>query len=164
MLARDARTYDNKPFELHAEHLFAQAVNYPVFGPQVIDHPLQGGRAHFGEFEPQHFGTAVEKQPAARHLAVMTEDAVEIAVESKDQVFALGARHVEGMERRQGQQHPSPELHGNMVDFEPKASTPYPDEFIEPGAAMQRGSAVVAAQDEVAFQGRAECQIHGSEI
>ena len=63
----------------------------------------------------------------------MTEDAVEIAVESKDQVFTLGARHVEGMERRQGQQHPSPELHGNMVDFEPKASAPYPDEFIEPG-------------------------------
>ena len=41
MLARDARTYDNKPFELHAKHLFAQTVNYPVFGPQVVDHPLQ---------------------------------------------------------------------------------------------------------------------------
>ena len=160
--SRAARTYDNEAFELHAKHLLAQAVVHLVFGAQFVDDAPEDFLPLGGERQPQRFGGAVEQQPVARNLAVVTENAVEIAVEQQRKTVAVGTEAADVVQGRQRNDLPGFEPHRNMVDFQRQRALPHPEEFVEVGAPRQLRIAEVAAQDEVALQGGAECYIHSS--
>ena len=92
----------------------------------------------------------------------MTENAVEIAVEQQRKTVAVGTEAADVVQGRQRNDLPGFEPHRNMVDFQRQRALPHPEEFVEVVAPCQLRIAEVAAQDEVALQGGAECYIHSS--
>ena len=160
MLARGAGADDDEAFELHAEHLLAQAVVHRVFGAQLLDNPFEGLLPFGGKRQPQRFGGAVEQQSVARNLAVVAEDAVKITVEQQRKAVAVGTDTADAVQGRQRDDLPGGEPHRNVIDLQRQAALPHPEEFIESVPARQLRFAEIAAQDEVALQRGAECYIH----
>lgn len=145
----DARTEDDEALELHAQHLLAQPVLDPVFVPHLLDDARQRFRLPGIGRQAHHLRRAVEKKSVARDLAVLAEQAVEVAVEEQREVVARGLEAADAVSRRKGHDLPLAERHADMVHLQLEVTAPRPEELVQVGMTRQhvRNVQVVAHHD-----------------
>ena len=126
---------------------------------------MQHVRLPGGQLQPHDFRRSVEQQAAARHLVVVSVNAVKIAVEQQRQVLRTGLPEFDPVQRRERNDLAGGELRFHMVDLEGQRPALHPDEFIQtPVPAQRRIGMKTAGHRDDSFQAGGNAVIHRAAI
>ena len=102
LLTRDPGTQNNETFQQDTQHLLLQIILYGILVRQAVSNITQGGDLRFAQFQLHHIGSPIKKKTITRHLIVMSENTIEVAIKQKCQVLAIDRLELDMVQRRQG--------------------------------------------------------------
>src|SRR5574344_427305 len=130
-LAGNAGAGDDKPLEQNAKHLLLMAVVDFGLGNKLIDGGAQLARLFGGELQRHHVAGTMKEETAARHLVIMTEDAIEITVEQDRQIFSVYSIDIQMMQGGERHNLIGMQFHLYMIYLYGYFATAHPEKLIK---------------------------------